>query len=242
MIKYFDLQDVSILYNVYTKMSERSLKNTLISNIGGTFVNKKKLNYVNALKNITISISEGDRIGLSGPNGSGKSTFLKLLSGCLEPTTGKIIRQGSINSILNLTMGLDGELTGIENIKLHSAIKNFDYKKSKNFLEEVVSFSELGAFINMTVETYSEGMKLRLAFAMATSEIPDILLLDEIVNVGDSNFAIKASERIKNLIDKSKVMILATHNKETLKKYCNKIILFQSGNLILKRIEELENL
>ncbi len=131
MRNYFELNEVSIFYNIYTKVSDRSIKNSIISSIGGKFVNKKKQNYINALKNITLNIKKGDRIGLIGPNGSGKSTFLRLLSGCLEPTSGKIIRNGKINSILNLSMGLDLELTGYENIKLYSEIQNFDKIRKK---------------------------------------------------------------------------------------------------------------
>lgn len=236
MKSYFNLKDASVSYNVYTKLSERSLKNTIISNIGGSFIKKNKNNYINAINKVTMNIVEGDRIGLIGPNGSGKSTFLKLLSGCLEPTSGYIKRYGNISSILNLAMGLDGELTGIENIKLFSAIKNLSSEQAENFLIEVSNFSELGKFLNMTVETYSDGMKLRLAFAIATSDIPDVLLLDEIVNVGDSSFSLKASERINSLIDNSKVMILATHNEEIMNKYCNKYIAFNNGNLKLNKL------
>ena len=238
MRNYFELNEVSIFYNIYTKVSDRSLKNSIISSIGGKFVNKKKHNYINALKNITLNIKKGDRIGLIGPNGSGKSTFLRLLSGCLEPTSGKIIRNGKINSILNLSMGLDLELTGYENIKLYSEIQNFDRIRKKKFVNEVVKFSELNNFLNMTVETYSDGMRLRLAFAMATAETPDVLLLDEIVNVGDAKFSEKANQRIKELVNLSKVMVLATHNKDTIKKYCNKCIIFKNGEVeVIKMID-----
>lgn len=238
MINYFELNEVSISYNIYTKVSDRSLKNRIISSIGGKFINEKNHNYINALKNITLDIKEGDRIGLIGPNGSGKSTFLRLLSGCLEPTSGKIIRKGRINSILNLSMGLDLELTGFENIKLYSEIQNFDKLRKKKFLDEVVEFSELNNFLNMTVETYSDGMRLRLAFAMATAEVPDTLLLDEILEVGDAKFSEKANQRIKDLVNHSKVMVLATHNKDSIRKYCNKCIIFKNGEVEINKMIE----
>ena len=133
-------------------------------------------------------------------------------------------------------MGLDLELTGYENIKLYSKIQLQEEERKEKFLEEVSEFSELENYLDMTVETYSDGMRLRLAFAMATNEIPDVLLLDEIVNVGDSDFSKKANNRIQYLVDTAKVMVVATHHEETIKKYCNKIMFFEKGKTKLENI------
>lgn len=236
MTEYFLLKNVSIYYNVYQTQKDRSLKNTILNRIGGNVFKKNKHEFVRALDNISISIKSGDRIGLVGPNGSGKSTFLRLLAGCIEPLEGKIIRNGKINSILSLGMGLDGELTGIENIKLQGHFRNYTKSKLQDFLDKVISFSQLENFINIPVESYSSGMTLRLAFAIATYEIPKILLLDEIINVGDKDFAEKSKKKIESLIDTSQVLIIASHNEGIINNYCNTIFQFDKGSLQVKKI------
>jgi ABC-type polysaccharide/polyol phosphate transport system ATPase subunit len=232
----FSLKNVSVYYNVYRGAKDRSIKNKILYSIGGNIFKKDQDEFVHALNDISISIKSGDRIGLVGPNGSGKSTFLKLLAGCIEPLEGRIIRNGKINSILSLNMGLDPELTGTENIKLQSHFRNYTKSECQHFLHEVISFSELENFINMPVESYSSGMSLRLAFAIATYEIPQILLLDEIINVGDKDFAEKSKKKIEALINSSQVLILASHNENVIKSYCNTIFQFDKGSLKVRKI------
>lgn len=236
MTDHFLLKNVSVYFNVYKTVKDKSIKNTIINRIGGNIFKKNKHEFVRALDDISISIKSGDRIGLVGPNGSGKSTFLKLLAGCIEPLEGKIIRNGKINSILSLGMGLDSELTGTENIKLQGHFRNYTKSKRQDFIDKVISFSELENFINMPVESYSSGMTLRLAFAIATYEIPEILLLDEIINVGDKDFAEKSKRKIEALIKTSQVLILASHNEGVIKNYCNTIFQFDKGSLKVKKI------
>lgn len=236
MTEHFSLKNVSVYYNLYRGAKDRSIKNRILYSIGGNIFKKDQHEFVHALNNISISIKSGDRIGLVGPNGSGKSTFLKLLAGCIEPLEGRIIRNGKINSILTLNMGLDPELTGTENIKLQSHFRNYTKDEYQNFLNEIISFSELENFINMPIESYSSGMSLRLAFAMATYEIPQILLLDEIINVGDKDFAEKSKKKIEALINTSQVLILASHNEDIIKSYCNTIFQFDKGSLEVRKI------
>jgi ABC-type polysaccharide/polyol phosphate transport system ATPase subunit len=235
MIEHFSLKNVSVYYNIY-RNADRSIKNKLMNSIGGTIFKKNNSEFVYALKNISISIKSGQRIGLIGPNGAGKSTFLRLLAGCIEPLEGTITRNGKINSILSLSMGLDAELTGLENIKLQSYFRNYTKEKYVDFLNSVISFSELDDFINMPIESYSSGMSLRLAFAIATFEVPEILLLDEIINVGDKNFSEKSKKRIEDLIDNSSLLILSSHDDSIVKNYCNKIYRFKNGSFEIENI------
>ena len=159
MIENFSLKNVSVYYSIF-RTADRSIKNRILNSIGKNIFKKNNSEFVYALKNISISIKGGERIGLIGPNGAGKSTFLRLLAGCIEPLEGTITRNGKINSILSLGMGLDGELTGLENIKLQSHFRNYSKKQYDDFLDNVILFSELNNFINMPVENYSSGMSL----------------------------------------------------------------------------------
>ena len=229
MIENFSLKNVSVYYSIF-RTADRSIKNRILNSIGKNIFKKNNSEFVYALKNISISIKGGERIGLIGPNGAGKSTFLRLLAGCIEPLEGTIARTGKISSILSLGMGLDGELTGLENIKLQSHFRNYSKKQYDDFLDNVILFSELNNFINMPVENYSSGMSLRLAFAIATYEIPEVLLLDEIINVGDKDFSIKSKKRLENLIDNSKLLVLSSHDESVIKNYCSKIYRFDNGS------------
>lgn len=229
MIENFSLKNVSVYYSIF-RTADRSIKNRILNSIGKNIFKKNNSEFVYALKNISISIKGGERIGLIGPNGAGKSTFLRLLAGCIEPLEGTIARTGKISSILSLGMGLDGELTGLENIKLQSHFRNYSKKQYDDFLDNVILFSELNNFIDMPVESYSNGMSLRLAFAIATYETPEVLLLDEIINVGDKDFSIKSKKRLENLIDNSKLLVLSSHDESVIKSYCSKIYRFDNGS------------
>jgi ABC-type polysaccharide/polyol phosphate transport system ATPase subunit len=235
MIENFSLKNVSVYYSIF-RTADRSIKNRILNSIGKNIFKKNNSEFVYALKNISISIKGGERIGLIGPNGAGKSTFLRLLAGCIEPLEGTIARTGKISSILSLGMGLDGELTGLENIKLQSHFRNYSKKQYDDFLDNVILFSELNNFINMPVENYSSGMSLRLAFAIATYEIPEVLLLDEIINVGDKDFSIKSKKRIENLIDNSKLLVLSSHDESIIKNYCSKIYRFNNGSFEIESV------
>jgi len=235
MIDNFSLKNVSVYYSIF-RTADRSIKNRILNSIGKNIFKKNNSEFVYALKNISISIKGGERIGLIGPNGAGKSTFLRLLAGCIEPLEGTIARTGKISSILSLGMGLDGELTGLENIKLQSHFRNYSKKQYNDFLDNVILFSELNNFINMPVENYSSGMSLRLAFAIATYEIPEVLLLDEIINVGDKDFSIKSKKRIENLIDNSKLLVLSSHDESIIKNYCSKIYRFDNGSFEIESL------
>jgi ABC-type polysaccharide/polyol phosphate transport system ATPase subunit len=231
------LRNVSVYYQTFNEKKNSTLKNTLINSIvGSTITNIKNKEVIYPLKNISLEINEKDKIGLVGQNGSGKSTFLRLLAGCIEPVEGTIERTGIIKSILNLEMGLDKELTGMENLKLQAVFRGYDLENTKKFIDDVLDFSEIVNYIYFPVETYSSGMILRLAFAMATYGSPDILLLDEVVNVGDENFKKKSLDRIEELMESSKIMVMASHDTSIIKNYCNKIFEFKNSSINISKI------
>lgn len=226
-----DLKNISIYFPLLETKGARSLKSSIINKVGGVFFMNKQIPYIKALDNISINFNSGDRVGLVGHNGSGKSTFLKLLAGVYTPTSGQLNIQGQISSILDIYMGLDIELTGYENTKLRSVLNNFSKEDFKKFYNNVLEFSELQSFIDLPVKAYSNGMKLRLAFALATYIQPSIFLIDEMISVGDKSFAKKSENRLIEIIEKSKILIIASHNKDILDKYCNKIVEFENGQI-----------
>ena len=232
-----ELNKVSVIYPVFENSKARSLKNTLTSKlIGGNIHQKNNKNYIRALDDISLEIKQGDRYAISGANGAGKSTFLKLVSGCIEPSHGYINRAGRISSLLNLSMGLDGELTALENIELRGGLYNFTKKEIRRFSDDVLNFSELEHYANIQISQYSSGMTLRLAFAMSTYIAPEILIIDEIIAVGDSNFQEKSKKRIEKLMNKNSILLLASHSSDLQEYYCNKKVNFNKGKIELSKI------
>jgi ABC-type polysaccharide/polyol phosphate transport system ATPase subunit len=232
-----ELNQVSVLYPVFENPKARSLKNALATRIiGGNIYEENNKNYVRALDDVTLEIKSGDRYAIAGPNGSGKSTFLRLVAGCMEPTHGLINRVGKISSLLNLSMGLDGDLTGLENIELRGGLYNFTKKEIKKFEEDVLEFSELEHFAHIPVYQYSSGMSLRLAFGMSTYVAPEILVIDEIISVGDLDFEKKSKKRIEDLMNRTNILLLASHAKKIREDYCNKQINFNKGKIEIVKI------
>jgi lipopolysaccharide transport system ATP-binding protein len=228
------LKNVSVHYPVFSSSKDISIKNKVFKKlIGGHLFAHENTGskYIKALSNINLTINSGDRVGLTGLNGSGKSTLLKVFSGALEPTIGKVTTTGKISSMIEFSMGLDGELTAIENILLRAGLKNMKKNETENFIFDVINFSDLQEFKNIQVCQYSSGMQLRLAYSMATYQSADILIMDEIVFVGDEDFTKKIKKNLDVLIDKSKILIIASHNHELLKSYCNKFINLKKGSI-----------
>jgi ABC-type polysaccharide/polyol phosphate transport system ATPase subunit len=194
---------------------------------------KMKNKYENfaALKNINLEIKKGEVIGLVGKNGSGKSTLLKIISGIIEPTRGKVEVNGNIAPLLELGMGFDGDLTGKENIYLNGAILGYTKDFIEKKLEEIYEFSELGKFIHIAVRNYSTGMFMRLAFSIATVVEPDILIIDELLAVGDEGFQTKCKNRIKELINKGTTVILVSHTIAQIEELCNRVIWLDKGKI-----------
>lgn len=211
----------------------RSLRNSIFRRIGGKVgANESDIVTVRALSDITVSVGAGERLAVLGHNGAGKSTILRVFSGAYEPSSGAAVISGSVSSLLDITMGMDPELTGAENVILRGAFVGLSMKESRERIAEIEEYSELGGFMNLPIRTYSSGMILRLAFAVSTVRHRDILLLDELISVGDRSFAAKARQRIQTMIDGASILVLASHDLATVRQYCNRAILLQSGNLI----------
>ena len=187
---------------------------------------------VRALDGIDLDIREGERIGLTGHNGSGKSTLLRVLAGVYEPTEGRLEVCGRVASLLDISIGMDVEASGLENIFLKGLLLGFSRNDIQQKVEEIMDFSGLGDYIDMPVRTYSSGMVMRLAFSIATSIEADILLMDEWLSVGDADFVKKAEDRLKSLIHQTPILVIASHSKEILQEVCSRVMRLEGGKII----------
>jgi lipopolysaccharide transport system ATP-binding protein len=221
-----NLDNISLSYPFFT-IQDKSLRNTL-SNF---FRNKKRVTK-RALQNISIKIYEGDRIGLIGHNGSGKSTLLRVISKIYLPNKGTVETNGKIVSLLDLNVGLEKEATGYENIYLISYSYGFSKKEVDDRIKKIIDFSGLEESINWPVRTYSSGMVSRLTSATLIFSNPEIFISDEFLGVGDKEFINKISNHFSNMINQSKVFILASHDHTLLKKICNRFIEIKDGKII----------
>ncbi|GFI50408.1 teichoic acids export ATP-binding protein TagH [Lachnospiraceae bacterium] len=184
-----------------------------------------------ALKDVSFEVYKGDSVGLIGLNGSGKSTMLKTIAGVLKPTEGSVMTVGSIAPLIELGAGFDMDLTARENIFLNGALLGYTRKEMYNFYEDIVSFSELDNFMDVPVKNFSSGMVSRLAFAIATIGIPDILIVDEVLSVGDFQFQEKCERRIHNMMENGTTILFVSHSIDQVEKICNKIVWLEQGNI-----------
>jgi ABC-type polysaccharide/polyol phosphate transport system ATPase subunit len=226
-----DLIHVGVDYPIYDSRA-RSLKQA-ITTLGGRLSRKNHNGriVVEALRNVTLSLRPGDRVGLIGRNGAGKSTLLKVLAGVYEPWLGRAQVTGRVASILDMTMGMDFEATGYENIVIRSVLLGMTFAEARSKIPEIQEFTELGEFLNLPIRSYSSGMLLRLAFAIATSGDSDILLVDEIIGAGDASFARKARERIEMTIERAKIVVIASHDESVVANLCTRAIVLSGGQI-----------
>lgn len=184
-----------------------------------------------ALQNVSFQVSKGEVVGIIGRNGSGKSTMLKIISGIMKPTSGRVVCCGSIVPMLELGSGFDVDLTGRENVFLNGAILGY----TKHFLEEkydeILSFSELGKFIDMPIRNYSSGMMMRLAFSIATVVQPEILIVDEILAVGDEAFQQKSRARMTELMSGGTTVLFVSHSLEQIREMCHRVVWLDAGEV-----------
>lgn len=185
-----------------------------------------------ALKDVSFAVEKGDRVGVLGLNGAGKSTLLKVIAGVFKPTEGTVVRKGKIAPLLELGAGFDKEYTGRENIYLYGAVLGYSKKFIEEKFDEIVEFSELGEFIEVPVKNYSSGMKSRLGFSIATIVSPKILVLDEVLSVGDARFRKKSEKKIKSMFDSGVTVLFVSHSLEQVKRLCNKAMILDHGRLI----------
>ncbi len=206
---------------------------------------KKELMYQEfwALKDVNFDIQRGDRVGIMGMNGAGKSTLLKVIAGVLKPTEGSVRCFGKIAPLLELGAGFDRQYTGAENIYLYGAVLGYSREFIQKKYDDIVKFSELGRFIDVPVKNYSSGMKARLGFSIATVVEPDILILDEVLSVGDKRFRKKCEARIRSMFDKGVTVLFVSHSTDQVLRMCNKGILLEQGKLVAQGdVEEIVDL
>lgn len=196
------------------------------------FSKNENIRVINALKNISLQINVGEKVGLYGPNGSGKTSLLRSIVGAYPPSSGHIEVVGKVSSMLDLNMGLDFEASGYENIILKLGLENKSLINNKKLINEIIEFSELNDFINLPLRTYSSGMVMRLAFSVVSSIPSDILILDEWLSVGDESFSSQASARLSNIIENNSILVIASHSMDLIHKICNRVIFLDSGLII----------
>jgi len=221
------VENVSMRFNL-SKEKHDSLKEYFIAMM------KKQLimNEFWALKDVSFELEKGDRLGILGFNGAGKSTLLKVIAGVFKPTEGKVYREGVLAPLIELGAGFDPQYTGLENIYLYGACLGYSHKFIDEKLGEIVEFSELKDFIDVPLKNYSSGMKARLGFAIATIVEPDMLILDEILSVGDAKFKKKSEAKLRSLLEKDVTVLFVSHNTDQVRSLCNKAIILEKGKLI----------
>ena len=214
------LDHVTVQIPVFSNHS-RSIKSSFLKNFTKE---KAQISSVTALNNISLNLKDGDRIGVMGPNGAGKSTLLRTLAGVYHPTSGSINVSGSIASLIDISLGMDMEATGYENIRMRAIMMGIKLKQIKLIEDEIAEFTELGKFLELPIRTYSTGMHMRLGFAVSTIVPADIILMDEWLSVGDSDFLIKAEKRLHDYIQKSSILVIASHSEDLISKLTNQTL------------------
>ncbi len=237
------LENVSVHFPIYGK-GGRSLKKTLLEVATGGRIREAENSrvVVEALSQVNLSLAEGDRLALIGHNGAGKTTMLRVLAGVYEPSYGRIEVQGKISALFDITLGMEPDATGRENIMLRGLLFGMSPKEIEERTPGIEEFSGLGDYLDMPLRTYSSGMNLRLAFSIATCVQPDILLMDEWISTGDAEFINRAQKRLAEIVDASRVLVLASHNHELLKRWCNRYIRMEHGRVVASgRMEDLDS-
>lgn len=222
------VDDVSIRFNL-SKEKVDNLKELIIKKIKGE---KVRFNEFWALKNVSFQINKGDRLGILGLNGAGKSTLLKVIAGVYKPTSGTVTRHGRIVPMIELGAGFDPNYTGRENIFLYGSVLGYSREFLQSKYDEILAFSELGEFIDVPIKNYSSGMKARLGFSVATVVEPEILILDEVLSVGDAKFRKKCEAKMQTMFDNGVTVLFVSHSLKQVKRLCNKAILLEHGQLI----------
>ena len=229
---YIEFTNVCVDFPIYNA-NGRSLKKRLIQVATGGQLGSDQQGrvVVRALEGLSFTLKDGDRVGLLGHNGAGKSTLLRLLSGVYEPSSGSARIEGEIGSLIDISLGIDPEATGRENIYLRGGLLGMTRSEIAAQIDEIIEFSELGDFVDMPLRTYSTGMHLRLAFAVSTVVRPEILLMDEWLSVGDEGFKHKAEARMSELVRSTNILVIASHSRELVLHTCNRIIWLEHGKI-----------
>ena len=209
----------------------RSLKKTVLGMVGGNIASGGKVPIIEALRDITVTLEHGARVGLVGHNGAGKSTLLRLLAGIYEPTRGIARVEGRVAPVFDLGVGMDPEISGYENIIIRGLFLGMTRKQMEERVADIADFTELGDFLAMPLRAYSTGMRVRLALGVVTSIDPEILLLDEGIGAVDAAFLDKARQRLSDLVDRAGLLVFASHSDEFLMQLCDTAIYMEHGRI-----------
>ena len=220
-----EVDNVQKIYKLYDKPSDR-----LKEAFGFGKKTKHKLHY--ALKGVSMKIYQGETVGIIGTNGSGKSTILKIITGVLNPTSGRVLVNGRISALLELGAGFNMEYNGIENVYLNGTMMGFSEKEIEAKLPEILSFADIGDYVYQPVKTYSSGMFVRLAFAVAINIEPEILIVDEALSVGDVFFQAKCYHKFEEFKKMGKTIVFVSHDLSSISKYCDRVYLLNQGNIL----------
>jgi ABC-type polysaccharide/polyol phosphate transport system ATPase subunit len=226
------LENVSVSFPIYSGGS-RSLKRRLLFRGSGGQI-ARDANHriaVEALRNVSLTFRAGDRVALVGANGAGKTTMLRVMAGIYEPAEGRVVTHGLISPMFDIGLGIDSEISGYDNIRLRGLILGLSNREIEDRMADIVQFTELGDFLDIPVRTYSSGMLTRLTFAVSTCFAPEILLMDEWIMAGDAAFLVKAHHRIEAFIEKTSIVVLASHNNEICRRWCNKAVWMERGEV-----------
>jgi lipopolysaccharide transport system ATP-binding protein len=232
-VGYVRATDLTVEFPIYGA-SSRSLKKSFIrAATGGVLATDAGDRVVvRALDGVSLEIREGERLGIVGHNGSGKTTLLRVLAGAYEPVGGVLEVRGRVASMLSITLGMEQEATGLENVYIRGAILGLRRHEIDALVPEIAAFAELGDYLDIPLRTYSSGMAMRLAFAISTCISADIILMDEWLSVGDREFSVKAQQRLRQMVDSAKILVLASHDPALLEANCSRIIRLDHGKLV----------
>lgn len=221
------VDDVSIRFNLSREKID-NLKEYVIK------ILKRELKYDEfwALRNISFELNKGERLGILGLNGAGKSTLLKIIAGVYKPSSGKVVSHGKIAPMIELGAGFDHQYTGRENIFLYGSVLGLSSEFLKSKYDEIVEFSELEQFIDVPLKNYSSGMRARLGFSIITAIEPDILILDEVLSVGDAKFRKKSLKRVMDMFERGVTVLYVSHSLDEVKRLCNKAMILEHGQMI----------
>ena len=227
---HIKLTDVGVEFPIHNANS-RSLQLQVFSALGGKLARHSRAVFVRALNGVNLDLQEGDRVGIVGHNGAGKTTLLRVLAGVYEPTQGALSIDGRLSSFTDITLGMDPEATGLDNIIFRCVFMGLSFAEARKLSPSIEEFSELGEFLRLPVRTYSTGMFLRLAFAISTSIEPEIIVMDEMIGAGDARFLEKAKRRLADLLTRVKILVVATHDSSIMESLCNKIVWLEHGEV-----------
>lgn len=226
------LRDVDVDFSIYAGLKKRLAGTEVRANIGGVIgADHRDRTSVHALRNISLDLREGDRLGLVGGNGAGKTTLLRAMAGVYEPTAGSVVTRGRVVALFSGSLGMDMELPGYDNIMLRGQVLGLTRKQVQAKMDDIVAFTELEDYLHLPMRTYSAGMRMRLAFGVTTAVDADILLLDEGVGAGDDAFRAKAQARLNQFIERAGILVLATHSTSLMDQLCDRAIWLDHGEM-----------